>query len=65
MRPLLEGNDPAHVCAVVLMQVVGEAARLARRRVTVLRHAGAAPCHPLDPAYPEGEYLTNLTLAVL
>lgn len=34
------------------------------RNLTLLRHAGAAPDHPLHPAYPEGEYLTNLTYLV-
>ncbi|CAI5494269.1 unnamed protein product, partial [Closterium sp. Naga37s-1] len=33
---------------------------LAGRQVTVVREAGAAPCHPIDPACPEGTYLTNL-----
>lgn len=37
----------------------------AGRQATLLRKAGAAPCHPLNPAYPEGEYLTNLTLRLL
>lgn len=45
--------------------VVADAARQAGRQVTVLRNAGAAPCHPLHPAYPEGEYLTNVTVRVL
>lgn len=41
------------------------AARDAGRRITVLREAGAAPDHTLDPAYPEGHYLTNVLLRVL
>eukprot|EP00798_Chlamydomonas_sp_ICE-L_P007610 gene7610-764_t len=45
-------------------QLISEAARQAGRRVTLLRQAGAAQDHPLDLAYPEGEYLTNLTLLV-
>ncbi len=48
--------------AMVLPQA---AARDAGRRVTVLREAGAAPDHTLDPAYPEGHYLTNVLLRVL
>jgi 23S rRNA G2069 N7-methylase RlmK/C1962 C5-methylase RlmI len=32
--------------------------------VRVLRLGGAAPDHPLDPGYPEGAYLTNLTVLV-
>lgn len=35
------------------------------RRITVLRQAGASGDHPLDPAYPEGKYLTNVTVRVL
>jgi 23S rRNA G2069 N7-methylase RlmK/C1962 C5-methylase RlmI len=42
-----------------------QAARDAGRRVTVLREAGAAPDHTIDPAYPEGRYLTNVLLRVL
>jgi 23S rRNA G2069 N7-methylase RlmK/C1962 C5-methylase RlmI len=38
------------------------AARDAGVRCAVLRQAGAAPDHPLDPAYPEGSYLTNVLL---
>lgn len=40
------------------------AARDAGRRVTVLRLAGAAPDHTLDPNYPEGQYLTNALVRV-
>lgn len=41
------------------------AARDVGRRVTVVRDAGAAPDHTIDPAYPEGQYLTNVLLRVL
>jgi 23S rRNA G2069 N7-methylase RlmK/C1962 C5-methylase RlmI len=41
------------------------AAREVGRSITVLREAGAAPDHPLHPAYPEGRYLTAVTLRVL
>ena len=34
------------------------------RRITVLREAGAGADHTLDPAYPEGSYLTNVLLRV-
>lgn len=34
----------------------------AGRQATVVRHAGAASDHVLSPWYPEGNYLTNLTL---
>eukprot|EP00891_Asterochloris_glomerata_P001710 jgi/Astpho2/1710/e_gw1.00032.69.1_t len=33
--------------------------------ITIVRMAGAAPDHTLDPAYPEGAYLTNVLLRVL
>ncbi|CAM8877049.1 unnamed protein product [Rhodiola kirilowii] len=41
------------------------AASNAGRRITVLRQAGAACDHPIDPSYPEGEYLSNILLRVL
>jgi 23S rRNA G2069 N7-methylase RlmK/C1962 C5-methylase RlmI len=44
---------------------VQAAARDVGRRITVLRVAGAGPDHTLDPAYPEGQYLTNVLLRVL
>lgn len=40
------------------------AARRAHRRITIVRVAGAAPDHPIDPGYPEGQYLTNVTVRV-
>ncbi|KHN38184.1 hypothetical protein glysoja_007226 [Glycine soja] len=40
------------------------AASMAGRRITVLRQAGAACDHPIDPSYPEGAYLTNILLRV-
>ncbi|GBF93829.1 RNA methyltransferase [Raphidocelis subcapitata] len=33
--------------------------------ITLLRKSGAAPDHPLNPAYPEGQYLTALTYRLL
>lgn len=45
----------------VIMQ---EAAKSAGRHISVLRSAGAAPDHPIDPGYPEGAYLKNLLLLV-
>jgi len=33
-------------------------------RATLVRAAGAAPDHTLDPGYPEGRYLTNLTYRI-
>ena len=37
---------------------------MAGRKVTVLRQAGTACDHPIDPAYPEGQYLSNYLLRV-
>ena len=47
------------------LPTLAAAAKDAGRRITVLRVAGAAPCHVEDPAYPEGRYLTNVLLRVL
>ncbi|CAI6002358.1 unnamed protein product [Closterium sp. NIES-64] len=44
----------------LLPGILREAAASAGRQVTVVREAGAAPCHPIDPACPESTYLTNL-----
>ncbi|KAH7536668.1 hypothetical protein FEM48_Zijuj03G0008900 [Ziziphus jujuba var. spinosa] len=41
------------------------AATMAGRKVTILRQAGAACDHPIDPSYPEGAYLSNILLRVL
>ena len=46
-------------------RVVAEAAAAADRQVTLLGSFGAAPDHPLNPAYPEGAYLTALLYRVL
>ncbi|XP_020528561.1 uncharacterized protein LOC18443228 isoform X2 [Amborella trichopoda] len=40
------------------------AASMAGRKITVLRQAGAASDHPVDPSYPEGSYLSNVLLRV-
>ncbi|XP_042375553.1 ribosomal RNA large subunit methyltransferase I-like isoform X1 [Zingiber officinale] len=47
------------------LHILQGAASSARRRITVLRQAGASCDHPIDPAYPEGGYLTNILLRVL
>jgi 23S rRNA G2069 N7-methylase RlmK/C1962 C5-methylase RlmI len=44
---------------------VAPAAAAACLQVTLLSEAGAAPDHPLNPGYPEGEYLTALTYRVV
>ncbi|KAJ9551197.1 hypothetical protein OSB04_015242 [Centaurea solstitialis] len=40
------------------------AASMAGRKITVIRQAGAACDHPIDPSYPEGAYLSNILLRV-
>ncbi|XP_057819134.2 uncharacterized protein LOC131032203 isoform X2 [Cryptomeria japonica] len=47
------------------LSILQRAASSVGRRITVLRKAGAAADHPIDPSYPEGEYLTNVLLRVL
>ncbi|GAX79552.1 hypothetical protein CEUSTIGMA_g6993.t1 [Chlamydomonas eustigma] len=47
-----------------LTQVVNEAAHASERQITLLRDAGPSADHPLNPAYPEGAYLTNLLYCV-
>lgn len=49
----------------MFLRVLQGAASMAGRRITVLRQAGAACDHPIDPSYPEGAYLTNYLLRVL
>ena len=38
---------------------------MAGRKITVIRQAGAACDHPIDPSYLEGTYLSNILLRVL
>lgn len=45
--------------------VVKEAVEPTGRRMTLLRAAGAAPCHVLDPGHPEGRYLETLAFRVI
>lgn len=47
------------------MRIIQGAAAMADRKVTLLRQAGAASDHPIDPSYPEGAYLSNILLRVL
>ncbi|XP_068634068.1 uncharacterized protein [Aristolochia californica] len=49
----------------MFLRILQGAAAKARKRITVLRHSGAACDHPIDPSYPEGTYLTNILLRVL
>ncbi|KAL6888756.1 hypothetical protein ACP4OV_009782 [Aristida adscensionis] len=48
----------------LFLKTIQGAASMASRKVTVLRQAGAACDHPIDPAYPEGQYLSNYLLRV-
>ncbi|WOL17836.1 hypothetical protein Cni_G26629 [Canna indica] len=49
----------------LFLRILQGAAAMTGRRITVLRQAGAACDHPIDPSYPEGAYLTNILLRVL
>lgn len=45
--------------------ILQSAAAMAGKKITVVREAGAASDHPLDPSYPQGHYLSNFLLRVL
>ncbi|KAL2483812.1 S-adenosyl-L-methionine-dependent methyltransferase superfamily protein [Forsythia ovata] len=47
------------------LRVLQGAAQMAGKKITVIRQAGAACDHPIDPSYPEGAYLSNILLRVL
>ncbi|KAJ6432351.1 hypothetical protein OIU84_019569 [Salix udensis] len=49
----------------MFLRVLQGAASMAGRKISVLREAGAASDHPIDPSYPEGAYLSNILLRVL
>ncbi|XP_055823050.1 uncharacterized protein LOC129891650 isoform X2 [Solanum dulcamara] len=49
----------------MFFRILQGAASMAGRKITVVREAGAACDHPIDPAYLEGAYLTNILLRVL
>ncbi|RWR88503.1 ribosomal RNA large subunit methyltransferase I isoform X1 [Cinnamomum micranthum f. kanehirae] len=49
----------------MFLRTLQGAASMAGRNITVLRQAGAACDHPIDPSYPEGAYLTNYLLRVM
>ncbi|XP_078433544.1 S-adenosyl-L-methionine-dependent methyltransferases superfamily protein [Wolffia australiana] len=48
----------------IFLNILQSAAAMAGRKITVLREAGAACDHPIDPAYREGAYLSNVLLRV-
>lgn len=48
----------------ITVQLFQGAASMAGRKITVVRQAGAGCDHPIDPSYPEGEYLSNVLLRV-
>ncbi len=47
------------------MQVLHDAARQAGRQLKILRTSGAGSDHPLLQVYPEGQYLTAVTVQVV
>lgn len=47
------------------VDVLQAAASSSGKKITQLRYAGAAPDHTIDPAYPEGAYLTNIVVNVM
>ncbi|XP_038682229.1 ribosomal RNA large subunit methyltransferase I isoform X2 [Tripterygium wilfordii] len=49
----------------MFFRILQGAASTAGRKITILRQAGAACDHPIDPSYPEGAYLSNILLRVL
>uniref|UniRef100_A0ACD5V8Y2 Uncharacterized protein n=1 Tax=Avena sativa TaxID=4498 RepID=A0ACD5V8Y2_AVESA len=49
----------------LFLKTIQGAASMSGRKVTVLRQAGAACDHPIDPSYPEGQYLSNYLLRVM
>ncbi|CAN6553749.1 unnamed protein product [Malus baccata var. baccata] len=49
----------------MFLRILQGAASAAGRKITILRDAGAACDHPIDPSYPEGKYLSNVLLRVL
>ncbi|KAI3456650.1 hypothetical protein Pfo_013313 [Paulownia fortunei] len=49
----------------MFLRILQGAASMAGRKITVIRQAGAGCDHPIDPSYPEGEYLSNVLLRVL
>ncbi|KDP44655.1 hypothetical protein JCGZ_19691 [Jatropha curcas] len=49
----------------MFLRILQGAASMAGRKITVVRQAGAASDHPIDPSYLEGAYLTNILLRVL
>ncbi|MCE7939865.1 hypothetical protein DCC79_16535, partial [bacterium] len=54
----------SHVTAEHLRDGVADAAAAARRNVRILERRGAGPDHPLQPGFPEGDYLQALLLYV-
>ena len=46
------------------VEMLRDAAGYAGRQVSILKVAGAAPDHPVNPSWPEGEYLKAVTLSV-
>lgn len=49
----------------VFAAMLQDAAKRSGRRITIVRHGSAGSDHPIDPGYPEGQYLTNVVVRVL
>ncbi|THG01515.1 hypothetical protein TEA_013707 [Camellia sinensis var. sinensis] len=58
-------SDSKEIYPPIPLKRVKAAASIAGRKITVIRQAGAAYDHPIDPSYPEGAYLSNILLRVL
>ena len=61
--PLHVNNN--HITVDTNTTTVQAAAMAAGRQISVVRDAGAAADHPVDPAYPEGLYLSNVLVSVI
>lgn len=61
---LVSCSCSSHVTDQDLIDAVGAAAATARRPIRITAVAGAASDHPVRPGFPEGRYLTCLTVSV-
>ena len=62
-------SSPARSAAMtqqpeIFRAMLQDAARKAGVEVTILSTTGAAPCHAVHPAYPQGAYLTAVLCSV-
>jgi len=54
----------SHICRDDILSVLSAAGARAGRPLRLLRETGAAPDHPVLPAFPEGRYLDFVAVAV-